>query len=67
MLGPNNSSLPRVFAIIAEGLVNEAIKSEDACSKRLANVIRQVQVCTSEQIGGGGGDFGGDDEQIGIN
>lgn len=43
VLGPNNSSLPRVFAIIAEGLVNEAIKSEDACSKRLANVIRQVQ------------------------
>ncbi|XP_072884532.1 importin-5 isoform X2 [Hemitrygon akajei] len=43
VLGPNNSSLPRVFAIIAEGLANEAIKNEDACSKRLANVIRQVQ------------------------
>ncbi|XP_060681846.1 importin-5 [Hemiscyllium ocellatum] len=43
VLGPNNSSLPRVFAIIADGLTNEAIKNEDACSKRLANVIRQVQ------------------------
>uniref|UniRef100_A0A4W3GRT8 Karyopherin (importin) beta 3 n=1 Tax=Callorhinchus milii TaxID=7868 RepID=A0A4W3GRT8_CALMI len=43
VLGPNNSSLPRIFGIIADGLANEAIKNEDGCSKRLANVIRQVQ------------------------
>ncbi|XP_061917237.1 importin-5 [Entelurus aequoreus] len=44
VLGPDNSNLPRLFLIIADGVANESVKSEDACSKRLANVIRQVQV-----------------------
>ncbi|KAM9820263.1 importin-5 [Neosynchiropus ocellatus] len=42
VLGPDNSNLPKIFLIIADGVANESIKSEDACSKRLANVIRQV-------------------------
>lgn len=44
VLGPDNSNLPKIFLIIADGVANESIKSEDACSKRLANVIRQVQM-----------------------
>ncbi|KAG8452039.1 hypothetical protein GDO86_004004 [Hymenochirus boettgeri] len=43
VLGPNNSNLPRIFSIIADGGVYESIKNEDLCGKRLANVIRQVQ------------------------
>ncbi|XP_061655905.1 importin-5 [Phyllopteryx taeniolatus] len=44
VLGPDNSNLPKLFLIIADGVANESVKSEDACSKRLANVVRQVQV-----------------------
>ncbi|XP_036401280.1 importin-5 [Megalops cyprinoides] len=44
VLGPDNSNLPKIFSIIADGVVNESIKREDGCSKRLANVVRQVQV-----------------------
>ncbi|XP_048834790.1 importin-5 [Brienomyrus brachyistius] len=44
ILGPDNSNLPKIFSIIADGIVSESIKREDGCSKRLANVIRQVQV-----------------------
>uniref|UniRef100_A0AAR2LIC1 TOG domain-containing protein n=1 Tax=Pygocentrus nattereri TaxID=42514 RepID=A0AAR2LIC1_PYGNA len=44
VLGPDNTNLPKIFVIIAEGVANESIKSDDDCSKRLANVIRQVQV-----------------------
>ncbi|OXB68191.1 hypothetical protein ASZ78_014137 [Callipepla squamata] len=44
VLGPNNSNLPRIFSIIADGEIHEAIKHEDPCTKRLANVVRQVQV-----------------------
>uniref|UniRef100_H3CF52 Karyopherin (importin) beta 3 n=1 Tax=Tetraodon nigroviridis TaxID=99883 RepID=H3CF52_TETNG len=44
VLGPDNSNLPKIFLIIADGVANESIKSEDGCSKRLANVIRQVQM-----------------------
>ncbi|XP_049610535.1 importin-5 [Syngnathus scovelli] len=44
VLGPDNSNLPKLFAIIADGVANESVKSEDACSKRLANVVRQVQM-----------------------
>uniref|UniRef100_A0A8B9QS90 Importin-5 n=3 Tax=Aves TaxID=8782 RepID=A0A8B9QS90_APTOW len=43
VLGPNNSNLPRIFSIIADGEIHEAIKHEDPCTKRLANVVRQVQ------------------------
>ncbi|KAM9319984.1 importin-5 [Gastrophryne carolinensis] len=43
VLGPNNSNLPKIFSIIADGGVHESIKNEDVCGKRLANVIRQVQ------------------------
>uniref|UniRef100_A0A8C0XP96 Importin N-terminal domain-containing protein n=1 Tax=Castor canadensis TaxID=51338 RepID=A0A8C0XP96_CASCN len=43
VLGPNNSNLPKIFSIIAEGEMHEAIKHEDPCAKRLANVVRQVQ------------------------
>uniref|UniRef100_A0A3P9P6W6 Karyopherin (importin) beta 3 n=1 Tax=Poecilia reticulata TaxID=8081 RepID=A0A3P9P6W6_POERE len=39
-----NSNLPKIFLIIADGVANESVKTEDACTKRLANVIRQVQV-----------------------
>ncbi|KAK1802776.1 hypothetical protein P4O66_021316, partial [Electrophorus voltai] len=44
VLGPDNANLPKIFLIIAEGFANESIKGDDDCSKRLANVIRQVQV-----------------------
>uniref|UniRef100_A0A8C2X7F7 Karyopherin (importin) beta 3 n=1 Tax=Cyclopterus lumpus TaxID=8103 RepID=A0A8C2X7F7_CYCLU len=44
VLGLDNANLPKIFLIIADGVANESIKSEDACSKRLANVVRQVQV-----------------------
>uniref|UniRef100_A0A3B4B4F7 TOG domain-containing protein n=1 Tax=Periophthalmus magnuspinnatus TaxID=409849 RepID=A0A3B4B4F7_9GOBI len=44
ILGPDNANLPKIFLIIADGVASESIKCEDACSKRLANVIRQVQV-----------------------
>lgn len=44
VLGQDNANLPKIFLIIAEGVANESIKVEDDCSKRLANVIRQVQV-----------------------
>ncbi|KAI3366277.1 hypothetical protein L3Q82_009751 [Scortum barcoo] len=44
VLGPDNANLPKIFLIIADGVANESVKSEDACSKRLANVIRQVQM-----------------------
>ncbi|XP_055020166.1 importin-5 [Boleophthalmus pectinirostris] len=44
VLGPDNANLPKIFLIIADGVASESIKCEDACSKRLANVIRQVQV-----------------------
>ncbi|XP_062302426.1 importin-5 [Osmerus eperlanus] len=44
VLGPDNSNLPKIFVIIADGVSGESVKNEDACSKRLANVIRQVQV-----------------------
>ncbi|XP_023803510.1 importin-5 [Cyanistes caeruleus] len=43
VLGPNNSNLPRILGIIADGEIHEAIKHEDPCTKRLANVVRQVQ------------------------
>ncbi|XP_048656955.1 importin-5 [Marmota marmota marmota] len=43
VLGPNNTNLPKIFSIIAEGELHEAIKHEDPCAKRLANVVRQVQ------------------------
>uniref|UniRef100_A0A8C4VTI8 Importin-5 n=1 Tax=Gopherus evgoodei TaxID=1825980 RepID=A0A8C4VTI8_9SAUR len=48
VLGHNNSNLPRIFSIIADGEIHEAIKHEDPCTKRLANVVRQVQ--TSEGL-----------------
>ncbi|EMP29748.1 Importin-5 [Chelonia mydas] len=44
VLGHNNANLPRIFSIIADGEIHEAIKHEDPCTKRLANVVRQVQV-----------------------
>uniref|UniRef100_A0A8C2L8C4 Karyopherin (importin) beta 3 n=1 Tax=Cyprinus carpio TaxID=7962 RepID=A0A8C2L8C4_CYPCA len=44
VLGPDNTNLPKIFVIIADGVANESIKGEDGCSKRMANVIRQVQV-----------------------
>ncbi|XP_049976984.1 importin-5-like isoform X2 [Alexandromys fortis] len=43
VLGPNNTNLPKIFSIIAEGEMHEAIKHEDPCAKRLANIVRQVQ------------------------
>ncbi|RXN01965.1 FERM, RhoGEF and pleckstrin domain-containing protein 1 [Acipenser ruthenus] len=43
VLGPDNSNLPKLFSIIADGVVSESVKHEDGCSKRLANVVRQVQ------------------------
>ncbi|XP_068446299.1 importin-5 [Clinocottus analis] len=44
VLGQDNANLPKIFLIIADGVANESVKTEDACSKRLANVVRQVQV-----------------------
>ncbi|ETE66899.1 Importin-5 [Ophiophagus hannah] len=43
VLGPNNTNLPKIFGIIADGEISEAIKKGDPCTKRLANVVRQVQ------------------------
>lgn len=54
VLGPNNTNLPKIFSIIAEGEMHEAIKHEDPCAKRLANVVRQVQVSRFGYIGEGG-------------
>ncbi|XP_066113316.1 ran-binding protein 6 isoform X2 [Saccopteryx bilineata] len=48
VLGPNNSNLPKIISIIAEGKLNETINYEDPCAKRLANVIRQIH--TSEEL-----------------
>ncbi|KAM9198032.1 LOW QUALITY PROTEIN: importin-5-like [Dugong dugon] len=42
-LGPNNTHLPKIFKIIADGEMHEAVKHEDPCARRLANVVRQVQ------------------------
>uniref|UniRef100_A0A8C5LUS5 Importin-5 n=1 Tax=Leptobrachium leishanense TaxID=445787 RepID=A0A8C5LUS5_9ANUR len=47
VLGLNNSNLPKIFSIIADGGVHESIKKEDLCGKRLANVVRQVQLFTA--------------------
>uniref|UniRef100_A0A8C3TI54 TOG domain-containing protein n=1 Tax=Chelydra serpentina TaxID=8475 RepID=A0A8C3TI54_CHESE len=44
VLGHNNANLPRIFSIIADGEIHEAIKHEDPCTKRLANVVRQVLI-----------------------
>lgn len=53
VLGPNNTNLPKIFSIIAEGEMHEAIKHEDPCAKRLANVVRQVQVsCFADIVEG---------------
>ncbi|EPY72952.1 Ran GTP binding protein 5-like protein [Camelus ferus] len=49
VLGPNNTNLPKIFSIIAEGEMHEAIKHEDPCAKRLANVVRQVQMDKTQQ------------------
>lgn len=43
VLGPNNSNLPKILRIISDGFVNDSLKNDDACGKRLANVVRQVQ------------------------
>ncbi|KAG7467002.1 hypothetical protein MATL_G00148650 [Megalops atlanticus] len=43
-LGPDNANLPKIFLIIADGVINESIKRGEGCGQRLANVIRQVQV-----------------------
>lgn len=48
VIGPNNSNLPKIISIIAEGKINETISLEDPCAKRLANVVRQIQ--TSEEL-----------------
>ncbi|KAM8801973.1 ran-binding protein 6 isoform 2-T2 [Rhynchonycteris naso] len=48
VLGPNNSNLPKIISIIAEGKLNETINCEDSCAKRLANVVRQIH--TSEEL-----------------
>ncbi|XP_069889339.1 ran-binding protein 6 isoform X2 [Dipodomys merriami] len=48
VVGPNNSNLPKIISIIAEGKINDTINYEDPCAKRLANVVRQVQ--TSEDL-----------------
>ncbi|KAJ7419219.1 hypothetical protein BTVI_26320 [Pitangus sulphuratus] len=50
VLGPNNSNLPRILGIIADGEIHEAIKHEDPCIKRLANVVRQVQWLHTEAL-----------------
>ncbi|XP_039601355.1 importin-5 [Polypterus senegalus] len=44
VLGPENANIPKIFVIIADGFINESFKYEDGCCKRLANVVRQVQV-----------------------
>uniref|UniRef100_A0A8C4STW7 Importin-5 n=1 Tax=Erpetoichthys calabaricus TaxID=27687 RepID=A0A8C4STW7_ERPCA len=46
VLGPENANIPKIFVIIADGFINESFKYEDGCCKRLANVVRQVQVCS---------------------
>ncbi|XP_023577636.1 ran-binding protein 6 isoform X2 [Octodon degus] len=48
VIGPNNSNLPKIVSIIAEGKINETINCEDPCAKRLANVVRQIK--TSEEL-----------------
>lgn len=35
VLGPNNTNLPKIFSIIAEGEMHEAIKHEDRSLKEI--------------------------------
>uniref|UniRef100_UPI00358F79B9 importin-5 isoform X2 n=1 Tax=Myxine glutinosa TaxID=7769 RepID=UPI00358F79B9 len=44
VLGPGNGNVPRILAVIADGVVGEAASESSECTKRLANVVRQVQM-----------------------
>ena len=44
VLGENNQNLPRIVYIIAESFVREAIATDADVSKRMINIVRQIQV-----------------------
>lgn len=44
ILGPNNSNLPKLIAIIAEAFYQDAIQPEHAVAQRMLNIVRQIQV-----------------------
>uniref|UniRef100_A0A8C4QHS1 Karyopherin (importin) beta 3 n=1 Tax=Eptatretus burgeri TaxID=7764 RepID=A0A8C4QHS1_EPTBU len=44
VLGPGNGNVPRILAVIADGVVGEATSGSIDCTKRLANVVQQVQM-----------------------
>ncbi|XP_049800660.1 importin-5 [Schistocerca nitens] len=43
VLGPNNSNLPKLIAIIAEAFAKDAINTEHDVAKRMVAIIRHIQ------------------------
>lgn len=54
ILGPNNSNLPRVVAIIAEALACEVLRPEAEEKLRIINIVKEVSVTHSHYLGRGG-------------
>lgn len=46
ILGENNQNLPRIVAVIADAFNRESVSGKDDVSKRMLNIVRQVQVST---------------------
>lgn len=44
VLGPNNSNIPRLIAIMAEAFLRDAIPAEHEVKQRMLHIIRQIQV-----------------------
>ena len=44
VLGENNGNLPRILGIIAEVFKREALQNSPEVSKRLVNIVKQIQV-----------------------
>ncbi|KAK7080859.1 Importin-5, partial [Halocaridina rubra] len=43
VLGPNNSNLPQLMAILAEAFKREAVEKEAEVTKRMLNIVQQLQ------------------------
>ena len=48
VLGENNQNLPRILHIIAEVFQRDALTNSAEVSKRLVNIVKQIQVRLSE-------------------
>ena len=44
ILGDNNQNLPRLLGIIGDALFKEAVSSGDEVTKRMVNIVKQIQV-----------------------